>query len=109
MRSHRPIFVFLTIITGLILLFAVFMISPARAIRSRCIENLRVVEWAKHCWMVDNHKSQGDIPNWNDLSEELARHGINGIPKCPDGGTYSIGRLGEPPTCSLGGVNHSVP
>jgi hypothetical protein len=34
--------------------------------------------------------------------DDIAPYFPNGIPKCPAGGTYTIGKVGEPPTCSLG-------
>jgi hypothetical protein len=39
--------------------------------------------------------------------EALAQYLTNGLPACPDGGHYSVNRVGAPPACSLPG--HSIP
>jgi hypothetical protein len=39
--------------------------------------------------------------------EDLAPFFPNGIPVCPDGGHYSVNRVGSPPSCSISG--HSIP
>ncbi len=83
-----------------------------RAVRSQCVENLYKIQWAKSRWMSDNHKTVNDAPSWDDLKDELEHHGVaNGKPVCPQGGTYTLGTGGEPPTCSLGGSQrgHALP
>jgi hypothetical protein len=80
----------------------------------RCVGNLEIIEMCKGNWRNQYSKTSNDIPSWDDLRNELMPYtnrtggGTNGVPVCPDGGTYSIGRVGEPPTCSIGGPNHSL-
>jgi hypothetical protein len=31
------------------------------------------------------------------------------MPKCPNGGVYIVGKLGELPKCSIGGPRHTFP
>jgi hypothetical protein len=49
-------------------------------------------------WALDHHAKVNDIVTMGDVVPYFP----NGIPKCPAGGTYTIGKVGEPPTCSLG-------
>ena len=39
---------------------------------------------------------------WADIKPYMGRGPEGGIPKCPQGGVYIIGRLDEDPTCSIG-------
>lgn len=65
-----------------------------------CINNLRQIDAAKQQWALDNNKKSTDTPPQNDLAHYLK----NGqFPVCPKGGVYSIGPVGEPPTCSIPG------
>ena len=101
--------------------FAAFIIatgllyfSKASARISPCVINLQRIQGAKIRWRNESHKKFNDTPNWNDivpyLQIQLEIQGItNGIPVCPQGGTYTIGRVGEPPTCSISGPGHSLP
>ena len=79
-----------------------------------CVNNLMIIDMCKQNWANVNGKKSTDVPTWGDLKEELESYAIhygwsNGIPVCPDGGTYTIGRVGEQPTCSVGGPMHSLP
>lgn len=63
---------------------------------SRCIANLWMIETAKRRWMEDYNKTVNDTPTWDDLkpywSLDAKKWGWeNGIPVCPDGGTYILG------------------
>ena len=57
-------------------------------------------------WADNEGKTTNDIPTWTDLRDYLSDQRINGIPICPDGGSYKINRVGERPTCSIGDANH---
>ena len=80
-----------------------------------CHELLVLTDLAKFDWANNESKTTNDTPTWNDLrpylpdwaTNKLVRW-TNGTPICPDGGTYTIGRVGEPPRCSIGGYNHAV-
>ncbi len=65
-----------------------------------CANNLRLIEGAKAQWALQHHKG-GDtnaVPTMQDLEPYISRP-----PTCPDGGTYTAGRIGEQPRCSLAG------
>jgi hypothetical protein len=109
--SKKPVFVIIGVFAAIIVATVwLTCFHRAKAMKSPCVENLQLIEWCKFRWMSDNHKTTNDTPTWDDLKAELYRHGwTNGIPVCPQGGTYTIGRVGEPPTCSIGGSEHSLP
>jgi len=67
-----------------------------------CVNNLRIFDSAKQQWMLERGKTTNDVPTWEDVRPFLPDRWSNSIPVCPDGGTYTLGRVGEPPTCSLG-------
>ena len=69
-----------------------------RASKRGCYATMTMIEGAKITWMMDYHKGTNDIPTWSDLvgpDRYLQR-----IPQCHHGGTYTPGRVGDPPTCS---------
>ena len=50
-------------------------------------------------------KTSNDVPTWNDIAPHISlplmvesNSSLN-----PDGGTYTIGRIDQLPTCSIGG------
>ena len=65
-----------------------------------CINNLRQIDAAKQQWALENNKKSSDTPTQNDLTHYLKS---GQFPMCPKGGTYIIGPVGEPPTCSIPG------
>jgi hypothetical protein len=84
--------------------------SPANA----CINNLRRIDGAKSEWELEHNAKTNDLVTINDIRPYLELGiGPNGkpyikldakgnLPKCPSGGTYAIGKVGEAPTCSIG-------
>jgi hypothetical protein len=80
-----------------------------------CHELLVLADLAKHDWANDYSKSSNDTPTWEDLRPyfpDWATNRLvswtNGRPVCPEGGIYTIGRIGELPRCSIGGYTHAV-
>jgi len=86
--------------------FAVLVVTVLPFVRIKtiasvsCLGNLRVIQAAKDEWAKDHHKSNDDIPTWNDLAVGPERY-IKHKPECPNGGSYTIGRVGELPSCSV--------
>ena len=72
--------------------------------RAPCVNNLRMINGAKEQFMLESRKASKDVPLWEDLISYMK----NQKPRCPEGGTYILGRFGEPPRCSVGGARHSV-
>jgi len=67
-----------------------------------CINNLRQIESAKEQWALENGKTNGTIVTENDIKPYIKLDSNGNLPKCPAGGTYIIGRVGENPKCSIG-------
>jgi RNA polymerase sigma factor (sigma-70 family) len=81
--------------------------DPATAKQNQCINHLRLFDSAKQQWAREFRKKATDTPTMEDLRPYLGR-GQNGeLPVCPDGGVYTIGIVGEKPTCSVPG--HVLP
>jgi hypothetical protein len=75
--------------------------------RNTCISNLRLIDSAKQQWALQYGKQKNDTPTMEDLRIYFG-HGTNGEPPiCPDGGVYTIGSVGEKPTCNIPG--HLLP
>jgi len=74
-----------------------------------CIGRLRMIEGAKDQYrlhMLEQHKTPNEAATWNDIRGYITRQG-KVVPTCPRGGTHSLGRLGEPPRCSI--PVHKIP
>jgi hypothetical protein len=69
-----------------------------------CASQLKQIDLAKQMWKDDNNKADSATPTVADLTTYLPYHKY---PTCPDGGTYTIGRLNEKPRCSIPG--HVLP
>jgi hypothetical protein len=75
-----------------------------------CVQNLHMIDGAKETCALEQNKKTNDVVSWDDVKPYLSnKH----VPRCPDGGTYSLGRVGEPPACSLapafvGGKSHEI-
>jgi len=72
--------------------------------RDACIANLRAIQIAKAQWALEGGKTAADVPTEQDL---LVYFNGGVFPVCPSGGTYTIGAVGLPPTCSIPG--HALP
>jgi chromosome segregation ATPase len=68
-----------------------------------CLNNLRQLDGAKQQWALEGNKTARDIPTEKDLAPYLK----DGLPKCPDGGTYTIMAADTVPFCSVPG--HAMP
>jgi hypothetical protein len=77
--------------------------AVTRFAKSSCIANIRAIEGAKATWALENKKENSDVPKDSELFGETAY--IREKPECPRGGIYTVGPVGERPTCSLGVTN----
>ncbi len=108
----------LTALVGVIVVLLLAAVVLPAFVRARntsasnaCVNHLRQIAGAKETWAIENHKMTNDPVSRNDIKPYLSHEEV---PKCPDGGTYIIGRVGEPPRCSLapafvGGKQHELP
>ncbi len=88
--------------------------------RKSCQENLQAIAKAKAMWAYDYRVSTNDTPTWSDLLGTKGDSPPNyddrptfkdlyggvaylrsGQPKCPSGGQYLFGRVGEMPRCTV--------
>jgi hypothetical protein len=65
---------------------------------SKCRENLRMIESAKRAVAEREGKSVGEV-SWSAVLKEM---NLTDPPKCPSGGEYTLGNIGETPRCSIG-------
>ena len=72
---------------------------------------MRQIDAAKNQWALEHNAKSNDVITINEIRPyiELERNNPfikldtkGNLPKCPSGGTYTIGKVGEAPTCSLG-------
>jgi len=94
----------LLVVVNLTLGIRWFIAARSTKASNACVNNLRQIEGAKEQWALEQQKKPDAVPTWDDLKPYLAHQTI-----CPEGGTYTLGRVGVAPTCSVGGPSHSVP
>jgi hypothetical protein len=71
--------------------------------RNACINNLRQIDAAANEFALEHSKTNGDAINYpEDLTPYFKFTKDGKILPCPSGGNYSIKKVGELPTCSLG-------
>ena len=95
----------LMIIAGclsIVFIFAIllpnFMHAGYVTASNACINNLRQIDAAKNQWGLENGKTNGIV-----TEADIKPYFKNGnLPKCPEGGKYDIGQVGEDPRCSIG-------
>jgi hypothetical protein len=69
-----------------------------------CIENLRLIDWAKQRWAMDNFKRSSDPVTVSDLVGPTKY--LLQMPSCPLTGGYSLGDLVGKPTCNVAGHSY---
>ena len=68
------------------------------SMRTVCKMNLRQIREAKARWASEDGKNTNEVATWSDL---LGGKFFAEEPYCPKGGTYTIGRIGDLPRCSI--------
>ena len=75
--------------------------------RNACINNLRQIDAAKNEFALEKGKANGYVVTEDDIKPYIKLDADGNLPKCPSGGKYTIGKVGEKPTCSTAG--HFLP
>jgi len=75
--------------------------------RNACINNLRQIDAAKNEWALEKGKPNGTPVTEADIKPYIKLDANGNLPTCPSGGKYTIGKVGEKPTCSIPG--HELP
>src|SRR5436190_23798687 len=110
--SRRALTIVGAIICACVLGWGTIWIIRARSesAQGSCRDNLFYLDSLKQHWAIALKKTTNDIPTWDDLrpygTMNWDKHQI--VPPCPQGGKYTLGRLDEPPKCSIGGPGHSL-
>ncbi len=76
-----------------------FVKAKNAALTAVCVNNLQQIDAAKQTWARENKKDESQTPTGQDLTPYL-KNGFHTL-ICPAGGTYSINKIGEKPTCSI--------
>lgn len=83
-----------------------FVKARSTAQMNGCINNLRQIDAAKQQWALEKNKKSEDVPTEDGIKPYIKL--TNGeLPKCPQGGSYTIGPVSESPKCSIPG--HVLP
>jgi hypothetical protein len=75
--------------------------------KNECINNLRLIDGATQEWALERHKSDTEVPTWEDLQPYLTSGTNLVVLRCRMGGTYTLGSVSNTPTCSIPG--HVIP
>lgn len=76
-----------------------FVTARNRALLKSCVANLRHIDYAKEQYAMQFNKPQGDAVAWDDIVPGY----IKSRPVCPTGSNYTLGAVGEYPTCPFAG------
>jgi competence protein ComGC len=80
-----------------------FVKARATSQANTCINHLRQIDAAANQFALEHGKTNGEAINFpDDLTPYIKLNSQGKIPSCPSGGIYSIKRVGDTPTCSLG-------
>ena len=98
---------FVVTIIGLLALIVVpsFLKSREESARKACGNNLLQIYNAKLRWALEYKKGGTDLPTDADLFGSNSF--IRVKPVCPGGGSYTIGLVDDPPTCTV--PSHVLP
>ncbi|MGA3283525.1 MAG: hypothetical protein ABSD57_03575 [Verrucomicrobiota bacterium] len=79
-----------------------FIKARSTSAANACVNNLRQIDAAANQFALEKNLKTGDKINFpDDLTPYIKLNSQGKIPPCPQGGTYSIKRVGDTPTCSL--------
>jgi hypothetical protein len=90
---------------GSVVLGVLFYRNNRNAVTDQCVHSLFHLCEAKGAWAKEHHATNSATPTWSDLRPHYvgpADWATNEpAPRCPGGGTWTIGRIDEMPTCSI--------
>jgi hypothetical protein len=82
--------------------FPNFIKARSTSCCNACINNLRQIDAAANEFALEKGLKTGDKINFpGDLTPYIKLNSAGKIPSCPEGGVYSMKRVGDTPTCSL--------
>jgi hypothetical protein len=74
-----------------------YVMARARSAYSSCINGLRQLDSATQQWALEQSVTSNAVVTLRDLGPYLKA----GVPKCPEGGVYTVGRVIDTPRCSI--------
>jgi len=94
------------LIVGLLAAIAIpnFIKSREQSRTNSCLNNLRLIAGAKDLAAIDLGLGETAAPTTAQVSPYFKTiQLVNGLPKEPSGGTYTVNAVSTDPTCSVGG------
>ena len=82
-------------------------VSEREAQQQRCVEILSMIYNSKEQWAAENHASPEATPTWDQLDVYIRSAKALSSARCPSGGSYTIGRIRELPSCSIAEHQHA--
>jgi hypothetical protein len=101
MRMRRFKAIRLIVLAGFFL-FGTGKVGARSSIQNSCVNSLRQIDGAKEQLALEKKLADTTVAN----ADALAPYIHGGFPKCPGGGTYTIGSVREDARCSI--AEHSV-
>ena len=99
-------------IIGLLAAIAVpnFVQARTSARRNTCINNLRLIQAAKDQYAIESNQQETVVPSPSDISPYFkGSQLVAGMPKEPQGGSYSVLAVNTAPTCDqAASLSHSI-
>jgi hypothetical protein len=95
----------LVCVTGFFAWIAIpnFIRTRATSSQNACINNLRQIDAAANQFALEKNLKAGNKINFpDDLTPYIKLNSQGKIAACPQGGIYSLKKVGDKPTCSLG-------
>jgi hypothetical protein len=116
-RTTKIVLVAVPVIILLLAIAIPNFITPHASLSTNaCANNLRWIQEAKIKWAHDLNKANTAMPTEEELRPVLRALWMTKdlgaaefFPKCPSGGTYTIGAVGERVTCSVRELGHALP
>ncbi|MCL5103702.1 MAG: prepilin-type N-terminal cleavage/methylation domain-containing protein [Armatimonadetes bacterium] len=110
LRRGRRGFTLIEIMIVILIIGVLLAIAVPNFIRARetarlksCLSNLRQIDAAKDQYAAEHKKRDGDAVDWSDIIPTY----IKTEPECPTGVPYTLGSVGQNPTCSI--ADHVLP
>jgi hypothetical protein len=72
------------------------LVKSVRPARNICVNNMRRIDATVTEWAQRTGATNGTPITWHDIGFYFR----DGVPKCPEGGTYGLRKVGEDVTCS---------
>jgi hypothetical protein len=85
--------------SGIFVGLACVVPERTRSASTHCLSYLKQIDAAKANWALESRKTDEDVPQWTDLVGNDKY--MPEMPRCPQGGAYTIGKVRERPRCSV--------